>query len=154
MSFRSYFAKLVVSSVLGAAAVAAHAAPVPVTTDTLINHGPVLDTVMGTRTLQGLTYDFNYSGGLVSFLLYDANPRNSPAHMTLFSGNVVIFDKIGLKIGEVFSYLLGAGTYTLRVRNNAKADDIMISAVPLPGAAILFGSALLGFVGFSSRRKV
>lgn len=31
---------------------------------------------------------------------------------------------------------------------------IKISPVPLPGAAILFGSALLGFFGFKRRRAV
>lgn len=29
-----------------------------------------------------------------------------------------------------------------------------VSAVPVPGAAWLFGSALLGFLGFSNRRKI
>ncbi len=33
-------------------------------------------------------------------------------------------------------------------------DNVSLSAVPLPGAALLFGSALLGFMGFSNRRKV
>ena len=32
------------------------------------------------------------------------------------------------------------------------AVDVEVSAVPIPGAAILFGSALLGFFGFKRRR--
>ncbi|MEW8438327.1 MAG: VPLPA-CTERM sorting domain-containing protein [Candidatus Thiodiazotropha taylori] len=34
------------------------------------------------------------------------------------------------------------------------AYDVTVSAVPLPAAAWLFGTALLGFVAFSARRTV
>ncbi|MET0053042.1 MAG: VPLPA-CTERM sorting domain-containing protein [Candidatus Thiodiazotropha sp.] len=34
------------------------------------------------------------------------------------------------------------------------AYDVTVSAVPLPAAAWLFGSALLGFVTYSARRSV
>lgn len=33
-------------------------------------------------------------------------------------------------------------------------DDVSLVATPLPGAALLFGTALAGFLGFSNRRKV
>lgn len=142
--------KTALSALIGLSMAAASAAPV----DTLVNHGPELETVLGTFAKQGMSYDFNYEGGLVSFVYYDANPHEPPTKFSLYKGSTLIFEKIGLLVGDVFSYSLGAGTYTLTVRPNAKADDILISAVPLPGAAILFGSALLGFFGFSHRRKV
>ncbi len=54
---------------------------------------------------------------------------------------------------------LSAGTYTLQFTGNADgvfggAYDVTVSAVPLPAAAWLFGSALLGFVTYSARRNV
>lgn len=33
-------------------------------------------------------------------------------------------------------------------------DDVSLVATPLPGAALLLGTALAGFLGFSNRRKV
>lgn len=33
-------------------------------------------------------------------------------------------------------------------------DDVSLTATPLPGAALLFATALAGFFGFSNRRKV
>jgi hypothetical protein len=62
---------------------------------------------------------------------------------------------------EVLS--LGAGDYIFTISGfalnavdeTAASDyDLTMSAVPLPAAAWLFGSALLGFVSFSRRRKV
>ncbi|MES9940616.1 MAG: VPLPA-CTERM sorting domain-containing protein [Candidatus Thiodiazotropha sp. 6PLUC2] len=54
---------------------------------------------------------------------------------------------------------LSAGLYTLRFIGDASgvfgaAYDVTVSAVPLPAAAWLFGSALIGFVAFSARRSV
>ena len=52
--------------------------------------------------------------------------------------------------------LLSAGTYGLEVFSVFDAygrGNITISAVPIPAAAILFGTALVGFAGFSARRK-
>lgn len=37
--------------------------------------------------------------------------------------------------------------------NSFETDNHAVNAVPLPAAAWLFGSALLGFAGFSNRRK-
>ncbi|MCG8070610.1 MAG: VPLPA-CTERM sorting domain-containing protein, partial [Candidatus Thiodiazotropha taylori] len=58
---------------------------------------------------------------------------------------------------------LGAGDYIFTISGFAlnaidtkiSSDyDLTMSAVPLPAAAWLFGSALLGFVSYSRRRKV
>lgn len=51
---------------------------------------------------------------------------------------------------------LEAGTYNLNIVSllpAINAGTITISAVPIPAAAILFGTALAGFAGFSARRK-
>lgn len=63
-------------------------------------------------------------------------------------------------LGVVFSlsaYLDHAATYLLHITGTNSAVDGYIgsvSAVPLPAAVWLFGSALLGFVTLSNRRKV
>lgn len=48
-----------------------------------------------------------------------------------------------------------SGEYTLSFSTQADGGlvDIDIAAVPIPAAAILFGTALAGFAGFSARRK-
>ena len=51
---------------------------------------------------------------------------------------------------------LDSGTYNLNVVSLLEAigsGQVTISAVPIPAAAILFGTALAGFAGFSARRK-
>ena len=59
------------------------------------------------------------------------------------------------KGGPFQTYLLGAGRYMLDVGTFARARPVLstISAVPLPGALWLIGSALLVFLGISARRS-
>ncbi|MEW8321975.1 MAG: VPLPA-CTERM sorting domain-containing protein [Candidatus Thiodiazotropha taylori] len=54
---------------------------------------------------------------------------------------------------------LAAGVYTLQFVGDADgifgaAYNVTVSAVPLPAAAWLFGTALIGFVAYSARRTV
>lgn len=55
-----------------------------------------------------------------------------------------------------FTYLLNAGQYVLQIDILAGqlSASTQIAAVPLPGAIWLFGSALLAFLGISSRRRL
>jgi len=51
--------------------------------------------------------------------------------------------------------VLGAKQQVLQFTPRPNQDSISnVSAVPLPGAIWLFGSAILGFLGFSKRRKL
>lgn len=63
-------------------------------------------------------------------------PQSLPASFTAFLIGLE-FDALGTEIGLVL----------------APVDTLEISAVPLPAAAWLFGTALIGLVGFSKRRK-
>lgn len=57
-------------------------------------------------------------------------------------------------VNAVLKNLL-AGTYTVVLNSDMVGGyTVAVSAVPVPAAALLFGSALLGFAGFSARRKV
>jgi len=55
----------------------------------------------------------------------------------------------------LYAYLLSAGQYVLEIGTLPDQSTVAnkMSAVPLPGALWLFGSALLAFLGISSRRK-
>lgn len=55
-----------------------------------------------------------------------------------------------------FSYLMTAGQYVLGISTLAGQHSIstQVSAVPLPGAIWLFGTALAAFLGISRRRKL
>lgn len=56
-----------------------------------------------------------------------------------------------------FTFLMQAGQqYVLELTGASSVTGSLttVSAVPLPGALWLFGSALLGFLGFSNRRKI
>lgn len=58
---------------------------------------------------------------------------------------------------QSFHYSLQGDQYVLQVQKkqtSRKAATAEVSAVPLPGALWMFGAGLLGFVGFSSRRKL
>lgn len=57
-----------------------------------------------------------------------------------------------------FQHTLPAGQQpVLQIANDNEDLNVVsakVSAVPLPGAIWMFGTALLGFIGFSSRRRV
>lgn len=70
---------------------------------------------------------------------------NVPLDVTAQSTNAFHF---GVMSTGLYTYTLDGDTgdqYTV---------DLTYSEVPLPAAAWLFGSAILGFIGYSARRKV
>lgn len=108
------------------------------------------------KTTLNAPQDFDYTltllnDFLVTFRLLDTNldgysATYSVAGQTPFT----------LLEGQSLSNLLTAGTYAFRITLPAGASlfsaTTEISAVPLPGAALLFGSALLG-AGALRRKK-
>lgn len=83
---------------------------------------------------------------------------------TLLTTPAITGSGIGATSNNWSSYtytVVGTGSDVLKFSAVGKSDsfggnidNVALSAVPLPGAALLFGSALLGFMGFSNRRKV
>jgi PEP-CTERM motif len=58
-----------------------------------------------------------------------------------------------------FTFLMTTGQYVLQINTlpgemNISTNINAVSSVPLPGALWLFGSALVGFLGFTNRRKL
>lgn len=143
----------------------------PVTVNTSTMFGDTYDPIF---------YELNVSdsnGSLASFSLIDTNP-DKPAgtnyvQYTLFNDtnaslNLIdvgtqlvqqtIWDNNNAFASEgYFSYFFATpGQYVLKMVTNMAAPSAstsVVSAVPLPAAAWLFGSAVLGMLGFARRRK-
>jgi len=71
---------------------------------------------------------------------------------------VVLTDSPDETVNPFFNFVMDAGKHYILELTRMSSDLAFartdISAVPLPGAIWLFGSALLGFLGFSNRRKI
>ena len=137
-----------------------------------VSAGTVLDA--GTFTSAGDSYTPSpYSGIFTDVLKFDvADPslsiKISGDHEGMAAGDLLLTntaDGADYHLGTDFTqYLsLGAGSYTFTLSGFAMnafdgsitSDyDVTVEAVPLPAAAWLFGSALVGFISFSRRRKI
>ncbi|MGD9663097.1 MAG: hypothetical protein AB7U63_17715 [Porticoccaceae bacterium] len=116
------------------------------------------------------TFDTDYlslaNAGFVTFLHAIVTPEDAdqPMSYTLTnttSGNPAdTFSFNLLAAGAIYSTAMSAGLWEMHVVNidntfpAAGAGTTRVSAVPLPGASLLFGSGLLGFLGLANRRKV
>ena len=103
--------------------------------------------------------------GLATFTLKSITPNNSNidtavSYLLSTNNGATTFSFLLSTVGASFSQFMTAGIWTMvstsldgtaPMPNQATTS---VSAVPLPGAALLFGSALMGFFGFSNRRKV
>ena len=86
----------------------------------------------------------------------DGTPAESLQVTLLDAALNVVFDS-GLVTPSPLNFTINnllAGEYTLQIYSDSQDVNGSISAVPVPAAALLFGTALLGFAGFSARRKV
>lgn len=86
----------------------------------------------------------------------DGTPTESLQVILLDSEDDLVFDS-GVVSPSPLSFTLNnllAGEYTLQIFSDSEDVNGSISAVPVPAAVLLFGTALLGFAGFSARRKV
>ncbi|WP_419810561.1 hypothetical protein [Bacterioplanoides sp.] len=86
----------------------------------------------------------------------DGTPAESLQVILLDAANQLVFDS-GVVTPSPLSFTINsllAGEYTLQIFSDSEDVNGSISAVPVPAAVLLFGTALLGFAGFSARRKV
>lgn len=89
--------------------------------------------------------DFNLTVDGVSVLV-DFNANDSDSRVSNVSGQ---FDEYRFNsiVGSEFLFWADGNSDSFRI------DTLEVSAVPVPAAAWLFGSALLGMFGFSRRKK-
>jgi hypothetical protein len=106
----------------------------------------------------------NYPGEFADVSSVNATIQDN-AEFSVFdcSTNVPFSTVIGGAPGNAASTLVGlpAGSFIIELDGNAdgvvgegRSNDVTVNTVPLPAAAWLFGSALMGFVAFSARRTV
>jgi hypothetical protein len=124
-----------------------------------------------TTSYYELIVDPSWSGTNTKFTTFSTEPLGTNASYSLFtdtngaalSSNTGALltswsqtDVPGNNLVPFFTYLLTAGQYVLQINTLPGQMNIStnIAAVPLPGALWLFGSAVLGFLGFTSRRKL
>lgn len=165
MTSISSFRKVAAAAFVGAAFMATSAQAA-----TLVNHAAPISVVVGTTTGTDpvppftfgptpFVFNFDYVGGLVKFLLEDTTPDFKTVDYTLVGtdiGSPITFSLTDVADGlakPFYSVLLSGGSYSLTITTDALSSQTDISAVPLPGAALLFGSTLLGYMGLSKRRK-
>jgi len=128
---------------------------------TLINGASPKSITVGTETVKGTPFDysFDYSGGLVKILLDDTTPDGGSTTYTLSGGSLVspligiLQDVVDGASKPFLSWSLAAGSYTLNISTDSESAKTYISAVPVPGAALLFATTALGFFGLNKRRK-
>jgi hypothetical protein len=162
---------------------AAHAAAVPIEQSiTLLNPEGALVYNIATNGLANapttsyyeLVVDGSWNNTNTSFTTFSTEPLGTNASYALFTDTNPLFlqgntgalltswtqaDVPGNNLVPFFTFLLTAGQYVLQINTlpgemNISTNINAVSSVPLPGAMWLFGSAVLGFLGFTNRRKL
>lgn len=129
---------------------------------TVVNGAGAQDLLYGTSvvnpTVTSHTIDYVY-GGLMKFVLSNpTNPVNTPVTYTLKSGASEVAtwtmdNDLSTLAKDIFQISLAGGVYTLDIVGAARSAVTEVSAVPLPAAALLFGSSLLGAGALRRKQK-
>lgn len=126
------------------------------TVSTAYEYNPVWDELVAasdvTAVFELLGTESLHNVGTVAYELY-ADTNSGIGSVGIGSGP--LFATM-LSVGQSFSYALAGGSqYVLKMTlSGDTTSSTKISGVPIPGAAWLFGSGLLGFMLLSNRRKV
>ena len=102
--------------------------------------------------------DSTSSNNYVTFSLRDTDDDDFTISYALTGGSIVgsLNWSFTDNVASTFSYLMTAGNvYTLKIGTDSdlSSSTVLTSAVPLPAAAWLFGSALLGLGALRRKQK-
>lgn len=82
-------------------------------------------------------------------------------HISTGMGHGTVTPILGTTVGDTLSFAnLGSSAYTLVFKGDVSLKSPTavlggtVSAVPLPGSLVMFGSALVGLIGFGTRRRI
>ena len=113
------------------------------------------------NSTQSITVSFADAVDVNDILLLDLFSSENTGERAVINGTQYFGDNI-LDGGFYATGFTGTNIFSLMFTGNIDSFsdyalagiDVELSPVPVPGAAILFGSALLGFFGFKRRRAV
>lgn len=128
---------------------------------TLVNHAAPINVAVGSATVNTsspFNWVFDYVGGTVTFKFQNFIPTFGTAKYTLTGGSesvsqVFNLDNVVGAFPDVFKISLAGGNYNLKIETQSNLSNTEVSAVPLPAAALLFGSSLLGAGALRRKQK-
>lgn len=151
---------------------AGHAATLNVASYSFPGNYEIVTTSEFSNATDRAYYELVNTGGatLATVTLIDTNPEDRLVSYAVYEDSNTTVGQVttggalvgGATIAEdsvtpFFTFLMAAGGHYIlelaRTSNGLGGVTTGVSAVPLPGAVWLFGSALLGFLGWSSRRR-
>lgn len=150
----STLSKIAAAVVIGTAAFVgtAQAATTPIS---IVNGAPAQTlTVTGANVTESFSFTTTVST-LLTLLLADTTPDFKSVQYKLYSPNMTTVLHDTNSVAPSVSWSLAAGSYILEIKNlgGTLFSATEVSAVPVPGAALLFGTSVLGFFGLNKRRK-
>lgn len=107
---------------------------------------PVLLHLSGVRDIAGFSFtlpDSFYGNLFASDILFLDAAGNTLYDLAYFQGQALATISLSTQLPGVQAILLASGTFY---------DNISVTAVPVPGAAWLFGSSLAGIAGLRRRK--
>lgn len=143
---------------------------------TMVSGGAIAGTVVdaGTFTQHGDTYNTSpYTGVFTDVIKFDVGSSGltllfEGEHEGMAGDDILLTNTadgldyhLGVDFSQSLSLATGSYVFTLSgfamnaLDGSVYSDyELSIKAVPLPAAAWLFGSALIGFISYSARRRV
>ena len=110
---------------------------------------------LGTKVTWTPQTNYGFDPESITYKLVHGTPTQASYNTMTPLAEVTVGDSLtwsGLTGGDTYALIIQA-TSMLSTRNNIATLTGTLSAVPLPGSLVMFGSALLGLTAFGARRR-